>query len=119
MPWFRVDDNLAFHPKIMRAGNAAIGLWARAGSWSAQQLTEGHVPLDLARNIGTRGEADRLVSVGLWLRTDDGYQFHQWAERQPPKSKVEADREAARKRQHRARELARLAREERDLDVTA
>ena len=33
MPWFNVDDGFAFHRKAVRAGNAAIGLWTRAGSW--------------------------------------------------------------------------------------
>ena len=33
--WFKVDDNLALHPKVLGAGNAAMGMWVRAGSWSA------------------------------------------------------------------------------------
>ena len=38
MAWFKVDDKLAFHPKVLTAGNTAIGLWVRAGAWSADQL---------------------------------------------------------------------------------
>lgn len=30
MVWFLVDDNLAFHDKVTKAGNAAMGAWVRA-----------------------------------------------------------------------------------------
>lgn len=106
MPWFRVDDNLAFHAKAVAAGNAAMGLWVRAGSWSAQQLTEGHVPAQIAATLGKATEARRLVDVGLWVEVEDGYDFHEWGDRQPSKAQVEADRHAARERQRRAREAA-------------
>lgn len=83
MPWFRVDDNLAFHAKTLAAGNAAMGLWVRAGSWAMHQLTDGRIPTHVARQLGTRTEAARLVQAGLWTETDDGYLFHQWDGRQP------------------------------------
>ena len=94
MPWFKVDDTLAFHSKIVMAGNAAVGLWVRAGSWAMQQLSDGFVPLHIARQLGSRAEAKRLCDVGLWIEKDDGYQFHEWEQRQPSRAKVHADREA-------------------------
>ena len=98
MPWFRIDDNLAFHHKVVAAGNPAIGLWARAGALCAQQLTDGFVPEHMIAALGTKAQADRLVKVGLWDRTDGGYAFHEWAERQPSKVDVQAERAAARER---------------------
>lgn len=83
MPWFRVDDNLAFHSKALAAGNAAMGLWVRAGSWSMQQLTDGHIPTQVARQLGRKVEADRLVTAGLWNERAAGYDFHEWHGRQP------------------------------------
>lgn len=83
MPWFRVDDNLAFHAKALAAGNAAMGLWVRAGSWSMQQLSDGHIPTQVARQMGRKVEADRLVSAGLWDEVATGYTFHEWTGRQP------------------------------------
>jgi len=83
MPWFRVDDNLALHTKVLTAGNGAMGLWVRAGSWSMQQLTDGHIPTQVARQLGTRAEASRLVTAGLWVETEGGYDFHEWVGRQP------------------------------------
>jgi hypothetical protein len=84
VPWFRVDDNLAFHHKAIAAGNAAMGLWVRSGSWSMQQLTDGFIPAQVARSIGTPNEAKRLCSAGLWVPQEDGgYSFHEWVGRQP------------------------------------
>lgn len=83
MPWFRVDDNLAFHAKALAAGNAAMGLWVRAGSWSMQQLTDGYIPAQVARQLGKKIEAERLVVAGLWTEGGDGYHFHEWVGRQP------------------------------------
>lgn len=103
MPWFRVDDSAADHPKVHEAGNAAFGLWARCGAWSMKHLTDGYVPEWVARQYGTPSQIKRLVEVGLWARKDDGYVFHEWDQRQPSRARVEADRAAATARQARAR----------------
>lgn len=112
MPWFRVDDTLATHHKVMAAGNAAMGLWVRAGSWAMQQLSDGFVPDHVVTTLGTRPQAQKLVAVGLWDRLPTGYAFHEWEGRQPSRAQVEADRAAAAERQRRAREAARKKREE-------
>lgn len=105
MPWFKVDDNLGFHHKVIAAGNPAMGLWVRAGSICAQQLTDGFVPDHMIAAMGTTAQAQRLVKVGLWDRVKGGYSFHGWSERQPSKASVEAERAAAaeRMRLHRER----------------
>jgi hypothetical protein len=93
MPWFKVDDGFAFHRKAIRAGNLALGLWVRAGSWSAQQLTDGHIPSDVVVALGgTADEAKQLVASELWEEDADGYSFRNWVEFQPSKEAVEADR---------------------------
>ena len=111
MPWFKVDDALATHPKALRAGNAAMGLWVRAGSWSMQHLTDGHVPDHVLPTLGTTTEARRLVEAGLWTRSVDGFTFHDWGERQPSREQVEQDRADAAERQRVAREKRRQARD--------
>jgi hypothetical protein len=98
MTWFKVDDNLALHTKVLRAGNEAIGMWVRAGSWSAQQLTDGHIPREIVAILGGDKVAARLVAVGLWHETEGGYDFHEWSERQPSRQKVERERAAAQER---------------------
>jgi hypothetical protein len=98
VPWFRIDDNLAFHHKVVAAGNPAIGLWTRAGALCAQQLTDGFVPDHMIPAMGTKAQAEKLVTVGLWDRVKGGYRFHGWEERQPSKAEVEAERAAAKER---------------------
>jgi hypothetical protein len=66
MPWFNVDDSAHSHPKIVKAGNAAFGLWTRCGSYVAQHLTDGIVPGAIAEMYGTAPTIKRLVAVGLW-----------------------------------------------------
>ena len=105
MTWFKVDDQLAFNMKVLSAGNAAMGLWVRAGSWSAAQLSDGVVPAPIVAALGgTPDDAAALVEVGLWDAVDDGWAFHDWDEYQPTKAQVIADRKATRDRvaKHRA-----------------
>ena len=94
MPWFRVDDNLAFHTKTLTAGNAAMGLWVRAGAWAMQQLTDGEIPRLAAKQLGSRAEIQRLLDAGLWVETEVGYRFHEWNDRQPSRADVERAAEA-------------------------
>jgi hypothetical protein len=104
MVWFRVDDNLAFHPKAMQAGNAAMGLWVRAGSWCTQQLNDGVVPREIVAALGgNEFVADDLVAAGLWHEHPKGYEFHDWKGYQFTRSEVEANRAAARDRMQRRR----------------
>jgi hypothetical protein len=123
--WFRVDDKLHSHPKAVRAGASAMGFWLLAGSWCADQLTDGWIPDYIAARIDPTGwqqNAARLVAVGLWhpetrhavtnavSHTDDvenGWVFHEWNEHQPSREQVLGERRAAADRQKRARERAR------------
>lgn len=99
MPWFKVDDGFHGHPKVMMLSPSAIGLWLLAGTWSAQYLTDGLVPAGMVRRFGgTPEDAADLVDAALWHEADGGYQFHEWAEYQPLKSDVEAERAASRER---------------------
>jgi hypothetical protein len=104
MPWFKVDDTLSFHTKTVEAGNAAMGLWVRAGSWSMQTLSDGFIPDAIADQLGTKAQARALVAAGMWHRRGKGYVFHEWDQRQPTKAQVHADRAATAERQRVSRE---------------
>uniref|UniRef100_UPI003298ACA4 hypothetical protein n=1 Tax=Salmonella enterica TaxID=28901 RepID=UPI003298ACA4 len=99
--WFKVDDNLAFHRKVVAAGNAAMGLWVRAGSWCAQHLTDGFIPDHMINVLGTATQRAKLVKVGLWEEVDGGCQFLGWNEkgRQPTSNSVLVERAKAAARQ--------------------
>lgn len=112
MVWFKVDDDLAFHHKTIAAGNAAMGLWVRAGSWSARHLTDGFVPDHVVIVIGTPAQAQRLVSAGLWAPAEDGFRFHDWSgepgqTRQPSAVEVRQKRAEAAERQRESRDRRR------------
>lgn len=107
MAWFKVDDNLSTHMKVVSAGNEAMGLWVRAGSWAAQHMTDGFVPTPvLALFAAPVTLANTLVECGLWHYAEGGYTFNDWLEFQPSREQVLADRNASRERVKRARERA-------------
>jgi hypothetical protein len=93
MTWFKVDDKLHDHHKTHAAKKAAMGVWVLAGSWSADNLTDGFIPARVLNRWGTKTDADRLVEVGLWTPTERkgerGWQFHEWTERQPSRADIE------------------------------
>jgi hypothetical protein len=115
MAWFKVDDKLWGHPKWVAASPGARALWVTAGSWCSDQLTDGAIPAHVLGILGARqGNARELVEIGLWETTAKGWQFCDWSDYQPSREHVMAEREAARQRQAKAREAARLKRMSRD-----
>lgn len=100
MAWVRIDDGFWSHPKVIAAGNAAIGLWIKAASYCAQHLTDGFVPDHVVPLLGgTRTQAQRLLSAKLWQKADGGWVFHDWDDYQLSKEKVLKRRAAAKGRQ--------------------
>lgn len=109
MPWFKIDDSAYSHPRFVRAGNAALGLWMRCGSYSARYLTEGIVPGAIAQQYGTAPQIAKLVKVGLWHtaghncphgcpQPEEGdYVFHDFFEsgRNTTKAQHEANKQSA------------------------
>ncbi len=117
MTWFKVDDSFHSHAKLaeLEAGPCfaqAIALWTVAGSWCADQLTDGRVPAAQLRKLvpfAATKAASELVRVGLWIEAGGGYQFHGWVDYQPTKARVEADRTASAGRLAKWREKNRSA----------
>lgn len=70
MAWAKLDDAMCFHEKVVEAGNAAVGVWARLISWSAQHLTDGVVPEHVAKLVAgeSRGALRALEQAGLVRR---------------------------------------------------
>lgn len=103
MAWFKIDDGFHASRKLLKIPKrhrfAAVGLWTVAGSWCADQLTDGNVPDYMITEWGAPPAAPAaLVDAGLWERTDDGYLFYNWHEYQPSKQDVDAERAASRQR---------------------
>lgn len=105
MPWFAVDDSAHTHPKIVKAGNAAIGLWMRCGSYAAQHLTDGIVPGAIATMYGTAPQITKLVKLRLWHTAghacdrcpqpaDGDYVIHEYHQHGNPTRQVVLERRA-------------------------
>ena len=117
MTWFKVDDTLPTHRKVLSLPRGArrlgaIGAWTMGGAWSSANGTEGLIPAAVLADLGipTKVAADLLAS-GLWKREPQGYRMHDFLDYNPTAEKVAQDRAAAAERQRKAREKAKAARD--------
>lgn len=121
MAWFALDDGFDTHPKVRKAGNAAVGLFVRLGVHATRHLTEGHLDGDIVRRYGTEPNVRKLIAVGMLhghghdcqrcpQPAEGGYYIHDYLDYNKSRAQIEAARENARKRQNRGRETARLNR---------
>jgi len=107
--WFRLAGTFSDHPKVIAAGNAAVGAWVRLACWSAEHETDGFVPQEIARRFASRRELARLVvspraSVRPLLETaDDGYLLRDFLTFNPSHAQRERERAQMRERQRRHR----------------
>lgn len=101
MPWFRLEDSFHAHPKVKRAGNAAVGLWIRCATYSAQYETDGLIPPEVYTGrdgYGTTREVEALIAARLWVVTDGGMLMPDYLDYNPSKAdndqrrKVDAER---------------------------
>ena len=92
MPPFQIDDQFAFHPKTLGAGNEAIGVFVRAGAWCAGYLTDGFVVGHIATTLGHKKLWDDLVRVGLVEAVENGYLLHDYLHWNKPAVDVAEER---------------------------
>lgn len=118
MVWFALDDGFDTHPKVRKAGNAAVGLFVRLGVHATKHLTEGHLDGDIVTAYGTAATIRKLLTVGMLHAPGhgcprcpqpaaDGYYIHDYLDYNKSRAQIEAAREAARKRQQKGRDNAR------------
>ena len=110
MTWGKIDDQLAFHPKALEAGNEALGMWVRSMSYSCQMLTGGFISNEIVLAMGGPKIAGKLVQARLWEIVDGGYQFHDWEQYQPCAETEKAKREETRRARSEAGKLGANAR---------
>lgn len=119
MTYFPVDDDMAFHPKVLAAGNEAIGMWVRAGALCKKYTTGGFVSDETARSLGAKRVANLLVTAGLWDVVDGGYLFHDWSHQAGnDDATVEKERRDQERERWRQRKQAQRARERDSHGVT-
>lgn len=125
MTWFKLDDHCWSHPKFISLSSTAFGVWARVGDWCADQMTDGFVdmptvlricpepPKIVAKAVAELVAANggRPGGPGLWVPRGSGHIYHDWADHQPSRADIEANRAAGRERQRAARERRQRAAE--------
>ena len=122
MPWVRVDDSYADHPKMLAVGPLGQALWLAGLAYCNRNLTDGFIPYSAAgrlvswemlRKVHDAGETVWTIGIAtgmhgedvtskmvigflldavLWEQCDGGYRVHDYGVYQPSKAEVEADR---------------------------
>ena len=111
MPWVRLDESFADHPKVERVGPLAAWLHVTALCYSARHLTDGRIPkakaVRLADIPDPAEHVAALLSEGMWVEEPDHYVIHDYLDYQPSRESVLAERSAARERMAKKRSAAR------------
>lgn len=101
MSWSKLDDRLDSHPKFLRlwsSSPAAVGLWTFGLTYSARHALAGFVPEEaLLLWRADQGDAELLVSVGLWETAEGGWRIHDFADYNPSADLRKKRAEAGRK----------------------
>lgn len=108
------------HPKIAKLPLASVGLYAKLLSYCSGNLTDGHIPDNVARQMDAkRRHFGRLMAAELVDKTADGYQLRGYLDHNPSKGQVEAKREQRRLHMRELREAKKAKRDQsRGEDVT-
>lgn len=94
--WIRLDDQIAHHPKFLKAGPIASWLWIGCVGYAQRFLTDGFIP---AGAVTTLCNVDRpalyikrLLLCGLLEQYKNGYLIHDYLNHNASRSEVEADK---------------------------
>lgn len=101
MAWVRLDDQVPTHPKILQVGPAAAWLWVCGIAYCSRHLTDGAIPATALATFGVpkvKALADRLVTVGLWMRSTSGFVVHDFHDFNPSADVVRTRRREAAQR---------------------
>jgi hypothetical protein len=111
VPWVRLDESFADHPKIERVGPLAAWLHVAALCYCARHLTDGALPKAKAHRLADIPDPAEHVAAllreGLWTEDGSAYVLHDYLDYQPSRQDVEAERSAARARMAKKRSAAR------------
>lgn len=81
MAWIRLDDQIASHPKLLKAGFSAAWLWVCCISYSQRHLTDGFVTTEALTTFGSPDVDSligRLIETGLLEHRTHGVQVHDY-----------------------------------------
>jgi hypothetical protein len=108
MPWVKLDDRFPSHRKVALLSDRAFRLHVSAICWCAENLTDGRIgdrELALVAKIrGVKATAQQLADAGVWDRTDDGWEIHDYLDYNPSREQVIAERKKNAERQEKFRQ---------------
>lgn len=106
MTWVRIDDSMPEHPKMVALTDRAFRQHVSALCYCNRNLTDGAIPDKIAHRLVTSGKrfAAELVDAGIWDKTVDGYQIHDYEDYQPTRAAVLRERSKTAERVARWRE---------------
>ena len=133
MVWARLDDQMLDNPKIAKAGIYGFAMHVAGIIWCCRNLSDGHIPYSRVTSLLTLDRvlidtsnplalldgpssmggddgldpyvvADHLVTCGMWIRTADGYEIHDFLDYNPSRAEVESKRAANARKQAKSRE---------------
>ncbi|RTL06344.1 hypothetical protein EKK58_05175 [Candidatus Dependentiae bacterium] len=97
----KVDGTFAWHPKVILVGNEAVGAWVRVAVWSAENGTDGWVPIEIALSVAPIELWKRLACArprghehGLIELEETGFQIHDFLESNPTAERATATKKA-------------------------
>lgn len=100
MKWVRVDTDLYRNPKIAPLAirnRSAVVTWLGGLLIAGEQETDGYVPAYmLADARGRLADVHLLVEAGLWTPTGEGWQIHDWEDKNPTRRTSQQISEQAR-----------------------
>lgn len=93
MSWVRLDDQFPDHPKVAGLSNEAFCLHVTAMCWTAKQQTDGKLPSIVLRRLAWRCQdpataATELEMAGVWDKTPEGWEIHDFLDYNPTKEQV-------------------------------
>jgi hypothetical protein len=112
MTWVKIADEFYRNPKMRAAGKNGRALYLAGLCYCASGLTDGHVAaialpvLAAEAEVPGKATAAKLVDIGAWVPVNDGWCIPDYLDYNPTREQVQAERDAAKERQRRARDKA-------------
>lgn len=110
MAWVKLDTGIFRNPKVVTVSADAKLLYVAGICYAGDNLTDGMIPANALpilaaeatiRNI--KRAVSELVSAGLWIAKENGYEVHDYLEHNSRSGDVQAKRDAAKERMQRNR----------------
>lgn len=108
--WAKLDDGFHENPKVINAGNEAVGAFCRCLSYCARHLTDGYIPEQKFRELaGRKAVIESLVNEQLVERLDNGYWIPRYLDFNMESDKAREERQKAKERMAKLRAERRAA----------